>query len=475
MPTERQKLVAHHVIGLEKSISATAKQIGASPTSVRGSLISYCIKMMPSLEPELTAWVEHKDRGRHRLAVIRAHKDQLMPSVDQPTRRKPMSEEQQAVETAADNCEVLRARLARYEDADGKPITTIAEQAREIERLQLTCNDIDDQNDRIYAELAALKAKPDPWKASGADWCNSIHSNPDAKAWADFFVAVFPGQADKHELMIGWFANAMMAMHDHLKAQQGGVVLPERKTWNQVTGREGFIETETHNACLDEVARLNSSPVSAGDDAQYPPCDYCAEPLSYHPWHGSGLINGVESRHIHACDKCRHLLPTVSAGDDRETIRAVFLRNGFTIKEGQADLKPYVYAAADELMSIARAALSAPSHGEQAREWNLAADELPANGKPVLAYYLNSHGMGRRIRAMHVKRFTVEAEEFADPDTQCCEYSEQDDCYYTTEGWYELIDNWPDYASCAVIEGVITHWTDMPEAPSPASHKEQGE
>ena len=62
----------------------------------------------------------------------------------------------------------------------------------------------------------------------------------------------------------------------------------------------------------------------------------------------------------------------VSAGDDRETIRAVFLRNGFTIKEGQADLKPYVYAAADELMSIARAALSAPSHGEQVREgWQL--------------------------------------------------------------------------------------------------------
>ena len=41
----------------------------------------------------------------------------------------------------------------------------------------------------------------------------------------------------------------------------------------------------------------------------------------------------------------------------------LFLRNGFTIKERQADLKPYVYAAADELMSIARAALSAPSHG----------------------------------------------------------------------------------------------------------------
>jgi len=327
--------------------------------------------------------------------------------------------DQQRIETAADNCEVLRARLARYEDADGKPITTIAEQAREIERLQLTCNDLDDQNDRIYAELAELKAQP------------GRVVMPDSEHMQDMIDRLCDS-ASKEDAVFGW------------------------------------------HECLEFVARLNSSPVSAGDDAQYPPCDYCAEPLSYHPWHGSGPINGVESRHIHACDKCRHLLPTVSAGDDRETIRAVFLRNGFTIKEGQADLKPYVYAAAGELMSIARAALSAPSHGEQVREWSLAADELPSCGKPVLAYYLNSHGMGRRIRAMHVKRFTVEAEEFADPETQCCEYSEQDDCYYTTEGWYELIDNWPDYSSCAVIEGVITHWMPLPAAPSAGSQKERG-
>ena len=42
---------------------------------------------------------------------------------------------------------------------------------------------------------------------------------------------------------------------------------------------------------------------------------------------------------------------------ERETIRAVFLRNGFTVKEGQTDLKPYVYAAAEELLSISRAQL----------------------------------------------------------------------------------------------------------------------
>ena len=71
-----------------------------------------------------------------------------------------------------------------------------------------------------------------PWSPSGIDYDRSIHSNPDAKAWADMFVTTFPGLADKHELMIGWFANAMMAMHDFLKAQLSGAasdVLAERQ------------------------------------------------------------------------------------------------------------------------------------------------------------------------------------------------------------------------------------------------------
>jgi hypothetical protein len=46
----------------------------------------------------------------------------------------------------------------------------------------------------------------------------SIHTNPDAMAWAKFFI----GTQEKNktdideELMTMWFANAMMAMHDHL-------------------------------------------------------------------------------------------------------------------------------------------------------------------------------------------------------------------------------------------------------------------
>lgn len=42
--------------------------------------------------------------------------------------------------------------------------------------------------------------------------------------------------------------------------------------------------------------------------------------------------------------------PAVAVGDD--LIREVFLRNGFTIKDGQQDLKPYVFAAARDLLSI---------------------------------------------------------------------------------------------------------------------------
>ena len=70
-------------------------------------------------------------------------------------------------------------------------------------------------------EVQSQRAQPsaDPWAPSGADYDRSIHHNPDAKAWADFFVATFPGLSDKHDLMLSWFANAMMAMHDWIKSQ----------------------------------------------------------------------------------------------------------------------------------------------------------------------------------------------------------------------------------------------------------------
>ena len=43
-------------------------------------------------------------------------------------------------------------------------------------------------------------------------------------------------------------------------------------------------------------------------DSQPLKCDYCGIETT-DPWHGSGVINGVMSRHIHACDDCLHKLP----------------------------------------------------------------------------------------------------------------------------------------------------------------------
>lgn len=44
---------------------------------------------------------------------------------------------------------------------------------------------------------------------------------------------------------------------------------------------------------------------------------------------------------------------------NRSVIRDVFLRNGFAIKEGHSDLKPYVYAAAEELLALDGKAVAA--------------------------------------------------------------------------------------------------------------------
>lgn len=65
-----------------------------------------------------------------------------------------------------------------------------------------------------------------------ADYDLSIHTNPDARAWAKFYTETRnksddPANFDNEENMIGWFANAMMAMHDHMRPDLAPVVMPD--------------------------------------------------------------------------------------------------------------------------------------------------------------------------------------------------------------------------------------------------------
>jgi hypothetical protein len=67
-----------------------------------------------------------------------------------------------------------------------------------------------------------------------SDYDKSIHSNPDAQAWAKFFMATVKEKEwcidDIDEgLMLGWFANAMMAMHDHLKREWVGLTDADKR------------------------------------------------------------------------------------------------------------------------------------------------------------------------------------------------------------------------------------------------------
>ena len=60
-----------------------------------------------------------------------------------------------------------------------------------------------------------------------SDYDLSIHRNPDARAWAKFFVESNPNCRVPEDVMVGWFANAMMAMHDYMRPDLAPVVLPD--------------------------------------------------------------------------------------------------------------------------------------------------------------------------------------------------------------------------------------------------------
>ena len=114
-------------------------------------------------------------------------------------------------------------------------------------------------------------------------------------------------------------------------------------------------------------------------------------------------------------------------------------------------------AAEDELAAF---------KAHQVERWIPVTERLPSRCQPVLACYTNCYGRGRTIRAQWLAKFQQESD---DIDNFYAEYDEETDTYYDPEGWYELIDNWDEYSSVAVTEGIITHWMPLPAAPALAA------
>ena len=60
-----------------------------------------------------------------------------------------------------------------------------------------------------------------------SDYDMTIHRNPSSLAWAKFFMECNPNCGLDEEIMTTWFANAMTAMHDHMRSDLAPVVLPD--------------------------------------------------------------------------------------------------------------------------------------------------------------------------------------------------------------------------------------------------------
>ena len=100
------------------------------------------------------------------------------------------------------------------------------------------------------------------------------------------------------------------------------------------------------------------------------------------------------------------------------------------------------------------------------QEWISVEERLPESG----AHSLISCTV-KRIDGTHGQYVCVGyyAEKFKHlaygVDDDCVsEYNEENDEYYISEGWYEVIKNWDDYGFVA-IDDIVTHWMPLPEAP----------
>lgn len=105
--------------------------------------------------------------------------------------------------------------------------------------------------------------------------------------------------------------------------------------------------------------------------------------------------------------------------------------------------------------------------------WIPVSERLPESERTVLAFYLNSHGKGRRVRAEYIAAKTKSADDGWDSDEQA-DYDEQADEYFWPAGWYEVMDNWDDLTHMVIHEGEVTHWMPLPAAPSIAAARNEG-
>jgi hypothetical protein len=107
------------------------------------------------------------------------------------------------------------------------------------------------------------------------------------------------------------------------------------------------------------------------------------------------------------------------------------------------------------LLICMRAAVKLAAPVAQAEPWQ-PIETAPKDGRKLVLSYTNSHGKHRTVFGCWVTD-----EEAAETDA---------DGVGLEAGWYESIDNWPDYTQVAIHEGEPTHWMPLPQPPKENKH-----
>ena len=139
-------------------------------------------------------------------------------------------------------------------------------------------------------------------------------------------------------------------------------------------------------------------------------------------------------------------------------------------KEKIEDIRKDIFAAfggyakwEEDWKSLAEAVYNA---GYRKQEWISVDERLPESGEHCLISCTVKRFDGTHVQYVCVGYYAEKFKHLAyGVDDDCVsEYNEENDEFYISEGWYEVIKNWDDYGFVA-IDDFVTHWMPLPEAP----------